>query len=281
MNSMRENREFDFGADHFNALRQLVHTHTGISLSDAKEELVYSRLARRLRRLRMTNFDDYLRFLEEQPDDEMGNFVNAVTTNLTSFFREKHHFEHLSGKLLPSLLESRKKERRLRIWSAGCSTGQEPYSLSMILNESIPDIKRWDIKILATDIDTDVLNKAKEGVYEKSKSDGISSSRLQRWFLTDESNGTEIIKVRPELKNLITFKQLNLLSDWPMKGPFDVLFCRNVVIYFDKDTQRILFERFANILSHDGNMYIGHSETLFKISDRFELLGKTIYRKIP
>lgn len=276
---MDKQREFHFTDKHFEALRKLVREHTGIALSDIKKELVYGRLARRLRILKIGDFDSYLKLLKKESNDELGDFVNSVTTNLTSFFREDHHFQYLKTTLLPMLMSRRQDTRRIRIWSAGCSTGQEPYSIAMVVRETVPHIDSWDIRILATDIDTNVLATAKQGVYDSNKIEGVSKSRFQRWFLKGKGEKSDSVKVRSELQELITFKQLNLLNDWPIQGQFDVLFCRNVVIYFDKDTQRILFDRFANTLKDDSHMFIGHSESLFKVTDRFELLGKTIHRK--
>jgi chemotaxis protein methyltransferase CheR len=277
---LSKQREFEFTEKHFNWIKKLVMEKTGIALSDQKTDLVYGRLARRLRALNLNNFDHYCKLLKENTDDELSEFVNSITTNLTSFFREKHHFDFLSNTALKHLLKERKNEKRLRIWSAGCSTGEEPYSIAMTVMETIPNIKDWDIKILATDIDTNVLNKASEGIYEKQRIEGIDKARVRKWFLEAKDTGrSEMVKVSPKLRELITFKQLNLMNDWPMKGQFDVLFCRNVVIYFNKDTQRILFDRYANILKDDAFMFLGHSESLYKVTDRFSLLGNTIHRK--
>lgn len=276
---MEKQREFSFTDKHFDVLRNLVREHTGIALSDIKKELVYGRLSRRLRKLNMGDFDSYLKLLKKDGNDELGDFVNSVTTNLTSFFREDHHFQYLQTTLLPMLMSRRKDNRRIRIWSAGCSTGQEPYSIAMVVRETVPNIDNWDIKILATDIDTNVLATAEQGVYDPKKVEGVSKTRLQRWFMKGKGDKSDLVRVKPELRELITFRQLNLLKGWPMQGLFDVLFCRNVVIYFDKDTQRVLFDRFANTLEEDAHMFIGHSESLFKVTDRFELLGKTIHKK--
>jgi chemotaxis protein methyltransferase CheR len=275
-----DRREFEFTAKHFQWFVTLVMDKTGITLSDKKEDLVYGRLARRLRKLNFNGFDQYQDYLLANPEDEMVEFINSITTNLTSFYREAHHFEFLGGTLLKKLLHDRRDEKRIRIWSAGCSTGEEPYTIAMTLCESIPNIDSWDVKILATDIDTNVLARASEGIYKKDKINGIGEARLKKWFLKpkDSANFTEV-RVSPKIRNLITFKELNLMEAWPMKGPFDILFCRNVVIYFNKDTQRILFERFANILKDDAHMFLGHSESLFKVTDRFTLLGKTIHQK--
>lgn len=276
---MSDRPEFEFTDKHFNWFVKLVMQKTGITLSDQKRDLVYGRLARRLRKLNLSNFDQYCKLLNDNPEEEMVDFVNAVTTNLTSFYREAHHFEYLSNTVLKYLHEKRRAEKRIRIWSAGCSTGEEPYTIAMTLRESMPDLDNWDVKILATDIDTNVLAKASEGIYQKDKMTGVSKERLRKWFLKPASDDSPNVKVSPKIRELITFKQLNLMNDWPMKGQFDVLFCRNVVIYFNKDTQRVLFERFANILKDDSYMFLGHSESLYKVTDRFNLLGKTIHQK--
>jgi chemotaxis protein methyltransferase CheR len=277
---LSNDREFEFTDKHFNWLIELIMEKTGITLSEQKRDLVYGRLARRLRKLNLDNFDQYCDLLKENPEGELVEFVNSITTNLTSFYREAHHFEYLSSTVLKYLQQQRRQEKRIRIWSAGCSTGEEPYTIAMTLRESIPDINSWDVKILATDIDTNVLARASEGIYQKEKINGVSDGRFNKWFLKPGKNGnSDEVKVSPKLKELITFKQLNLMEGWPMKGKFDVLFCRNVVIYFNKDTQRVLFERFANILKEDAHMFLGHSESLYKVTDRFNLLGKTIHQK--
>lgn len=277
---MQQQREFEFTDHHFNVLRSLVNKNTGISLSDAKRDLVYGRISRRLRKLGLTGFDQYCRLLKTNPEVELGNFVNALTTNKTEFFREVHHFHYLNKTAIPELLKSRELSRRIRIWSAGCSTGQEPYSIAMTLMESIPHINNWDIKILATDIDTDVIARAETGIYPEDVIDGVSKERLKRWFKKGKAKKNGMVRASDELKELISFKRLNLMDAWPMRGTFDIIFCRNVVIYFDKPTQRILFNRYADLMKDDGLLFVGHSESLFSVSDRFELLGNTIHKKI-
>lgn len=272
-------REFSFSDKDFAYLRNLVATHTGISLSDAKRDLVYGRLSRRLRQLGLLRFDEYCRLLDEGDGNELDNFVNAITTNLTSFFREPHHFEYMTGTAVPKLAAAR-QQRRLRIWSAGCSTGEEPYTLALALKEVMPSLDGWDVRILATDLDTNVVNTAKQGIYREERIEGLSRSRKQRWFKSGRGEYNGWVRVSRDLQDMITFKPLNLMNEWPMLGPFDIIFCRNVVIYFDKETQRKLFTRYADMLAEDGYLFIGHSETLYKVSDRFELIGKTIYRKL-
>jgi len=276
---MEKVRDFDFTDRDFEKVRNLVKSHTGISLSDAKKDMVYSRLSRRLRSLEIEKFSDYCSLVEGGDDAELIKFTNAITTNLTAFFREDHHFQYLAKTVVPELMKSNIKDRRIRVWSAGCSTGEEPYSLAIALKESIPSFDSWDVKILATDLDSDVLQTAKNGVYNSDRIDGLTSARKRNWFLKGKGDNDGTVRVRPELQEMITFKQLNLLREWPTKGPFDFIFCRNVVIYFDKETQKVLFDRYANVLKSDSHLFIGHSESLFKVSDRFGLLGQTIYKK--
>jgi len=270
---------FEFTDRDFNHLRKLVSTHAGISLSDHKRDLVYSRLSKRLRAHGLTRFRDYCTLLENDAGDELEQFTNAITTNLTSFFRENHHFEHLAQDVVPQLLERYRSTRRLRIWSAGCSTGEEPYSLAITLREAIPDIDNRDIRILASDLDTNVVQTAAAGIYRAERIEGLDKQRTKRWFQRGKGEHAGKVKVSEDLRKLITFRQLNLMQGWPMSGLFDVIFCRNVVIYFDKPTQQILFDRYANIMQPDSHLFIGHSETLHNVTGRFALIGKTIYRK--
>ena len=276
---MAKAKEFDFKDSDFQRIRELVKELTGINLSEQKRDMVYSRLARRIRDVGLGSFADYLDLLGQAENDEIGNFVNAITTNLTSFFREQHHFDYLAKTVIPYLCQQRQHERRIRVWSAGCSTGEEPYSLAMTFAEHMPVNENWDLKILATDLDTNVIATARAGLYAEERMTGVSNMRIKKWFLKGRGEHDGYLKVRPELQKMITFKQLNLMGDWPMKGQFDVIFCRNVVIYFDKPTQAVLFDRYANILKDDGTLFVGHSESLFKVTKRFELIGHTTYKK--
>ncbi|HEB91928.1 MAG TPA: protein-glutamate O-methyltransferase CheR [Gammaproteobacteria bacterium] len=271
-------REFIFTDTDFEFIRQLVAKKTGIVLNDAKRNLVYSRLSRRLRQLGQAHFADYCDLLKAGDDGELVNFTNAITTNLTSFFRENHHFDYLRDTLLPELIQG-KADRHLRCWSAGCSTGEEPYSIAMVLRETLPE-KGWDARLLATDLDSEVVAKAQRGIYAQERVNGISPERLRRWFLRGKADNEGMVQVRSPLRELIAFRQLNLMQEWPINGPLDFIFCRNVVIYFDKPTQKVLFDRYAELLPVGGHLFIGHSESLFKVSDRFKLIGKTIYRKV-
>lgn len=272
-----EEREFAFSEREFKFLAGLVSKRTGIQLADGKKDMVYSRLVRRLRALKLQSFAEYCELVQSEAGaDEIGNLVNALTTNLTSFFREGHHFEHLREKVLLPLAASAPRSKRLRIWSAGCSAGMESYSIAMTVKSALKNLSLWDAKILATDIDTNMLATGKVGEYNVEQLSNIPPA-----YQSDVS-GLENDKIimSDELQEMIAFKQLNLLEKWPMSGLFDAIFCRNVVIYFDKETQRVLFNRMADLIKPNGWLYIGHSENLHKICDRFELIGRTIYRKI-
>lgn len=273
------NKNFNFTDKDFNFIRNLVGERTGIVLSDAKRDMVYGRLSRRLRQLDLSDFSTYCNMLSDGDSQELIEFTNAITTNLTSFFREPHHFEFLKEKLLPELMRDNPR-RRLRIWSAGCSSGEEPYSIAMVVREVMPSNSGWDVRILATDLDSNMVKRASEGIYTEERVNGMSMSRMKRWIRKGRAENADMIKMANELQDIITFKELNLMHDWPMSGPFDFMFCRNVVIYFNKDTQRTLFDRYANLVKDGGHLFIGHSESLYKVCDRFQLLGQTIYRKL-
>jgi chemotaxis protein methyltransferase CheR len=279
MTNISQDREFDFTDADFERIRQFVSEHTGIVLTEKKKDMVYGRLSKRIRRGDFDSFSAFIDALEQGDEDEQDFMINAITTNLTAFFRENHHFEFLKNTVIPSLIKKKGYKKHLRIWSAGCSTGEEPYSIAMILRESLPDFDDWNVKILATDLDANVIAHGKAGIYRQDRIEGLDERRIKRWFKRGSGDNSDMVKVSPELQQMITFKRLNLLHEWPMSGPFDLMFCRNVVIYFDKDTQRVLFDRYADILAPDAHLFIGHSETLFKVSSRFDSLGQTIYRK--
>ncbi|UZE98047.1 CheR family methyltransferase [Alkalimarinus alittae] len=264
-------------SEDFETISLLAHNYTGIVLGAHKRDMIYGRLARRIRSLGLSNFNQYCALISSPSSPEISFFINAITTNLTSFFREPHHFDFLKETVLPEIKRKNDRYKRIRIWSAGCSTGEEPYSLSITVNETL-NMAQWDCKILATDLDSNVVNHGREGVYDITRIDALTEQSKKQWFYKDSRN-PEVVKVKPALQQCTRFKRLNLLESWPMKGPFDIIFCRNVVIYFNKETQRQLFDRFANILGDGGYLFIGHSESLHKVSERFESLGKNIYRK--
>jgi len=275
MNAARD-REFVFEDADFAALRKLVREITGIALSEQKRELVYGRLARRLRTLGISSFREY-RDLLARDTLEQAHLTNAITTNLTSFFREKHHFDHVRDQVLRPL--AGQPERRIRIWSAGCSTGEEPYSIAMTVAEALPDFARRDIRILATDLDSEVLAKAEAGVYGQDRVQGMAPERMSKFFRETTDRGQQAWGVVPALRSMISFKQLNLMHALPMQGPLDIIFCRNVIIYFDKDTQRDLFSR-IRVLQRPGDLLcLGHSESLFRVSEDYTSIGRTMYRR--
>lgn len=269
------NREFPMSSRDFRKISAMSYKLSGIVLTDAKQEMVYSRLARRLRSLKVKRFEDYLSMVESGDRSEEVNFLNSITTNLTSFFRENHHFEYLNDITIPALKKLHATDRRIRVWCTAASTGEEPYSIAMVFRENFPVAAGWDVKILATDIDSDVLNTASQGMYAESRLEGMPARRLKRWF----SKTSDGYAVDQELKDLVTFKSLNLLHEWPMHGPFDVVFCRNVIIYFDKQTQRILFEKIQKLMPSGRFLFIGHSESLLHVSTEFESKGGTVYHR--
>lgn len=279
-----KSREFPMTDANFDHIKNMAYDRTGIVLGDHKREMVYSRLARRCRALGVHDFDQYIHVLENRESDELSHFVNSITTNLTSFFRERHHFEFLEETVLPEVFKANSASKRVRIWSAGCSTGEEPYSIAItlarFLKNNLVRYKGWDVKILATDLDSNVLAKGKRGIYPNSGADGLSKSDRLEFFDESGQGNDHQLMAKDKIRNLITFNRLNLLHKWPMKGQFDVIFCRNVVIYFDKETQKVLFDRYANVLKDPGYLMIGHSENLHRVSTRFNALGHTRYKKI-
>ena len=270
-----EQGEISLSDREFSRIKERVYQVAGISLSDAKRTLVVSRLSKIVRALGLSGFDAYVDYLERGGSAQDGqDFVNALTTNLTRFYREDHHFEHLRS-YVGALIAEKPRGMRLRIWSAGCSTGQEPYTIGMDLLAAFPELKRWDFKILATDIDTAVIAKAARGIYPESELNGLSPERARPF----EKTGDGHIRIPAAVRELISFKPLNLIGpSWPMKGPFDAIFCRNVAIYFDKRTQGEVFARLGKLLAPEAFLYIGHSENLGTGGDGFRLVGKTIYQ---
>ncbi|MFT5719550.1 MAG: chemotaxis protein methyltransferase CheR [Oleiphilaceae bacterium] len=278
LNSQNLQREFMMTDADFKIISDLAYEFTGIVLGPQKRDMVYGRLARRLRDLGLTRVSDYINAVKSDQNEEVSKFINAITTNLTSFYREQHHFDFITKSLIPELKKTNLGTKKIRAWSAGCSTGEEPYSIAITFKESM-DLQGWDLKILATDLDSKVLNKGQQGIYDIDRIESIKSNYKQKWFLKDQ-NHPDIVKVKPEIQELIKFKRLNLLEKWPMKGPFDFIFCRNVVIYFNAETQAVLFDRYAEMLKDGGYLIIGHSESLDRTNNRFRSIGKTIYKKI-
>ncbi len=265
-------REFAFSSADFERVRKLIYQHAGISLSAAKQDMVYSRLARRLRATNKNSFGEYLDMLEKGDKDEWERFVNSLTTNLTSFFREPHHF--------PIFAEHLKKlsgRSPIRVWCSAASTGEEPYSIAMTVAETFGGFNA-PVSIIATDLDTNVLATADKGVYAMDRVERLSPERLKRFFLKGTGNQEGFAAVRPELRRMVQFQRVNLLdASYPVKGPLDVIFCRNVMIYFDKPTQYKILARFAPMMQEDGLLFAGHSESFLHAADLFRSLGKTVY----
>lgn len=267
------NREFAFSLAEFRQIRQMLYDHAGISLNDGKKDMVYSRLARRLRSNHLTSFQEYLELLKQDDGTEWEAFINSLTTNLTSFFREPHHFP-----ILAELLRSLPHKRPIKIWCCAASTGEEPYTLAMTAIDTFGTFAP-PVEILASDIDTNVLTKASAGIYDIERLSKLPPDKVKRFFLKGTGQREGQVKVRQELRQMITFQQVNLLdAHWPIKGPFDVIFCRNVMIYFDKDTQYKILKKFVPLMEPHGLLFAGHSESLFHASDLFRLRGKTVYQ---
>ncbi|HEX4052181.1 MAG TPA: protein-glutamate O-methyltransferase CheR [Steroidobacteraceae bacterium] len=270
-------REYAFSDEDFQQIRRLVKERIGIHLAAGKRELVYGRISRRLRALGLAGFGEYLQRLERGDVEELQQFCNAITTNLTAFFREAHHFRFLARELLPALTRDNADTRRLRIWSAGCSSGEEPWSIAMVVLETLGALRQWDLRILATDVDTGMLRLARRGLYTGERLEKVAGERLLRWF--EPGAEEHQYRVCEELRRLVSFKALNLVGSWPMRGPFDVIFCRNVLMYFSRDTQREIVRRMASLQRTGDYLILGHSESLLDVSTQYRLAGQTVYRR--
>jgi chemotaxis protein methyltransferase CheR len=276
-------REFDLTKDDFETLRRLVHSLTGIALADHKQDMLYNRLSRRLRYLGLRSFAQYLERLNgPEGDAEIGILINAITTNLTRFHREGHHFDHLQQVAVPDTLQRLRAgaQSRLRVWSAGCSSGEEAYGIAMSLLEAGVGRQNVDARVLATDLDTNMLATGVEGLYPAEKLDGLPPTLRERYVSDLESEAGPMGRMADRLRELIVFKKLNLMESWPMKGQFDAIFCRNVMIYFDHDTRRWLARRFVQQLRNGGWLYTGHAESMVITDHELVTEGRTIYRKV-
>ncbi|OHB30768.1 MAG: chemotaxis protein [Phenylobacterium sp. RIFCSPHIGHO2_01_FULL_69_31] len=271
--------EFAFTDADFRKISAMVHGDAGIHLPDAKATLVYSRLAKRLRALGLTSFKDYCALVAGADGvDERQKMLAALTTNVTRFFREPHHFDHLKERVLPPLLDAARSGGKVRIWSAACSSGQEPFSIAMTILSLMPEAAGRDVKILATDIDPNMVAEGRGGAYAPHLLEGIPDGYRKRWT-SPTADGR--VKMSDDLRELITFNELNLIGDWPMKGQFDAIFCRNVAIYFEDDTQARLWSRFAPLNKVGGALYIGHSERIQGPAvAAYKPDGVTTYRRI-
>ncbi|WP_223478919.1 CheR family methyltransferase [Oricola indica] len=268
-------REYVLTDKQFAAISRLVRDESGINLSDAKRDLVYSRLVKRLRRLHMPDFGSYLDHVGSPTGDgERRELISAITTNVTNFFREPHHFEHLQRDVMPDLASRLSHGESVRLWSAGCSDGREPYTIAATVLQAFPDAARHNLKILASDIDHNSLEKAKQGRYSAEMVSRMPPAVRDRYF---RRAGDEA-EAGPQLRELIAFRYLNLLADWPFKQKFDVIFCRNVLIYFEQDLQARIFTRFCSVLKPGGYLYIGHSERVSgPVSKDLRQIGITSY----
>lgn len=281
MNLSRANAKISdipFNDADFKAIASLAQNEFGLNLSESKKPLVYSRLSKRLKARNLTYFPDYLNLLE-QPEEESERLelISALTTNVTSFFRESHHFETLHDECIPKFIDKISQGERIRLWSAGCSSGQEAYSIAMTILSKIPDARNRNIKILATDIDPKIIEKAKTGHYNAEEKTSIPVPLYSKWVKPHRQSEIEITA---EARSLVTFAELNLMSKWPFAGPFDVIFCRNVAIYFNQPTQQKLWCRFSNMLADNGHLFIGHSERVTgPASSQLTGVGITSYQK--
>jgi chemotaxis protein methyltransferase CheR len=269
----------------FREISDLVYEHCGINLHAGKKELVRARLAKRLRQGNFRTFSDYMKHvLADTTGKEFSVLIDSLSTNLTSFFREGRHFDFLRSQFLPALMERKRAKRnfRIRAWSAGCSSGEEPYSIAITLLDAVQGQGRWDVKILATDISTSVLEAAKSGIYDTKRVDPVSPMQRQKYFLVSRTEDQKLFEVSQSLRDIVIFKYLNLMGSWPIDtrhGGLDFIFCRNVMIYFDKPTQRRLVNRFWDLLSSGGILFTGHSESLTGIEHKFRYVQPTIYAK--
>ena len=274
--------EFQMTQADFRDIAKMLHLDAGIYITEAKATLVYSRLAKRLRGLGLQNFHDYCNLVGSKEGAlERGNMLSALTTNVTHFFRERHHFDHLRDHVLPPLLDMARKKQKVRIWSAGCSTGEEAYSIALTILSLEPKARSLDIKILASDIDPNVTAAGRRGIYRDLSATEVPSELLRRYFDRTSDKDGEVWSVGAEPRGMISFRELNLNGSWPMKGVFHAIFCRNVIIYFDEATQHAVWSRFASKLSPGGVLYIGHSERLTgPATSSFINIGITSYRVI-
>lgn len=267
------------GLEAFRRVSRLMYRISGVNLTEGKQELVRSRIAKRMRILGQESLEDYVDFVEGPGGaDELAHMVDILTTNKTSFFREEPHFEFLAATVLPAWID---RGGPLRIWSAGCSSGEEPYSIAMLLLESVPDLARRDVRILATDLSRPVLAKARAGIYDGALLDAVPRALRDRYTTPRPAlpGGEPLREVAREVRSLVSFAQLNLMGHWPMRGPFDVILCRNVMIYFDRETRQRLVERFASLLPEGGHLMVGHSESLNGLNHGMSYVVPAVYRR--
>ena len=267
----------------FKLLSDLVYHTIGINLGDSKKELLRTRLGKRLRLLGIPTFKEYYKYVTEDNKDELTNLFDAISTNLTSFFREQKHFDYLSETVLPEILDERKRrgDFQVRVWSCACSTGEEPYSLAIALAEYLGMSSKYGVKMLATDVNTEVLEKAAQGLYKEARVENLPKVILKKYFLRGEGKQAGYVKIKRQLQNMITFRRINLTAPrYPFRKQFDFIFCRNVMIYFDKHTQKQIIDKLYNHLKPGGYLFLGHAESLTGIDTEFKYIKPTIYKKL-
>ncbi len=275
-------QEVALGEKEFCLISDLVYEHCGINLHDGKKELVRARLAKRLREGQFPSFGDYVRHVLADPTGrELSLLADSLSTNLTKFFREEQHFEFLRSRLLPGLLKAgpARRDLRIRAWSAGCSSGEEPYSIAITLLEAVAGKGRWDVKVLATDVSTRMLERARRGLYDAARVEPIPAPLRHKYLARIRDEGPDTYEVTDALRRIVLVQYLNLMKDWPIRTPLDFIFCRNVMIYFDKTTQSRLIQRFYDLLAPGGVLFTGHSESLTGIEHKFHYVQPTIYLK--
>lgn len=273
------NGEFAFTWEDFRQIAAFVHGEAGIVLPENKATLVYSRLAKRLRVIGLRSFREYCMLVEgEDGADERQQLIAAMTTNVTRLFREGHHFDHLISTVLPPLAEAARRGQKVRLWSSACSSGEEPYSIALALLHVMPDAARHDVLILASDIDPAMLARGRDGAYPLARHDDIPAALRGRWTEPDPADPKNRFRFTEPVRDLVRFRQLNLLKEWPLRVNFDVIFCRNVMIYFDQETQDAIWTRFAGAMNPGAFLYIGHSERIATDTLPFALAAQTTYR---
>ena len=276
----------DLSDREFKLFRDIVYEKGGINLHEGKKELVRARIGKRIRQIGLSSFKDYYEYMvSDDSGHELTQFLDAISTNLTSFFREKKHFDYLESDVLPEIITKEKIDgtNTIKVWSAGCSTGEEPYSLSICLSEFLlkhPEARMWDFKILATDLSTKVLRTAEMGIFHKKRIENIDRAILKKYFQIGQNNWVDHFRIKRQIRSRIEFKRFNLIEAFPEYNKFAVIFCRNVMIYFDKKIQEQLVNKFYNCLIKGGHLFIGHSESLMGIKHEFTYVKPTVYRKL-
>ena len=266
----------------FQMISDIVYKHCRINLHTGKKELVRARLAKKIRQGNFNNFQEYLNYVfEDKTGREFSNLIDLLSTNLTSFFREKKHFEFLHDKFLPAIIERKKKNKdfRIRVWSAGCSSGEEVYSIAITLKDALEKHGQWDVKILGTDISTRMLETARKGYYDQVRVSTVPIQQRNKYLIPSNNNHSKGFEVSKALRDIVIFRHLNLMESWPIKGPLDLIFCRNVMIYFDKPTQQNLINRYWDMLDSGAVLFTGHSESLTGIKHMYKYVQPTIYMK--